>query len=126
MTLTAAFVLILAVPLVLWAIRADSRRGRTKTREELLVMLASGDWRYWKIALKELGRRGEDTSIHIPKLLPHLLADTHTVREATRITLVNQFPELRDALRDYRAADEADASRGKLTSLFEKYEVRAG
>jgi hypothetical protein len=57
------------------------------------------------------------------QLIPRLLADTRMAREAARITLTNQFPELRDQLLDYRAADDVTTSRQKLASLFEKYGV---
>ena len=87
-------------------------------------MLGSDDWRHWKLALKELKRRGDDTSIYVPQLLPRLLADTQMAREAARIILVGQFPELRDQLSGYRAADDIDSSRSKLTSLFQRYGVR--
>ena len=87
-------------------------------------MLGSEDWKYWELALKELKRRGEDTSIYVPQLMPRLLADTQMAREAARIILTGQFPELSDQLSDYRAADDVNSSRRKLTSLFEKYGVR--
>src|ERR1700694_2710482 len=122
MTTTTIVVLILAIPLVFWAMRADSRRWARKSREDLLGMIAADNWRYWQPALKELQRRGEDTSIHLPLLVPRLLADTRTAREAARITLVNQFPDLRDQLSDYRAAEEVDASGKKLALLLEKYQ----
>jgi hypothetical protein len=123
MTITTTIILILAIPLVLWAIRADSRRWTTRSREDLIGMLGSDDWKYWKLAMKELRRRGEDTSIYVPHLMPRLLADTQMVREAARITLASHFPEVRDHLSDYRAADDVNISRKKLTSLFEKYGV---
>jgi hypothetical protein len=117
-------VLILAIPLVIWAIRVDSRRWKTKSRDELLGMLVSDDWKHWTRALKELRRRGEDTSVHIPKLLPRLLADARMTREAARITLVDQFPDLGEPLSDYRATDDVERSRGKLAPLFARYGVR--
>lgn len=43
-------------------------------------------------------------------------------REAARIMLASQFPELRGQLSDYRAAD-VDASRKTVASLIEKYGV---
>lgn len=123
MTTTHIIVLVVAVPLVLWAMRADRRRWATRPRDDLAAMLAADKGGYWKPALKELKRRGEDTSIYLPLLMPRLLADTHRAREAARITLVDQFPELRDPLAGYRAAEDIDVSRGKLARLFEKYGV---
>ena len=121
MTTTHIIVLVVAVPLVLWALRADRRRWAAKSREDLAAMLAADEWGHWKPALKELKRRGEDTSIYLPLLVPRLLADTHRAREAARITLVDQYPEIRELLAGYRAADEVDVSRGKLARVLEKY-----
>jgi len=121
MSITSIVIVILAIPLVVWALRTDRRRWTSKPREELAGILVSDDWKRWKLALKELGRRGEDTALYIPHLLPRLLADSRTVREAARIVLLNRFPELREALAPYRAADDVAVSRRKLAGLLERY-----
>ena len=126
MTTERILILVLAIPLILLAIWIDKRRWWRKPRAELIAMLASENWRYWKQALKELRRRGEDTSVHLPRLIPKLLANSRVEREATRITLVNHYAELREQLADFRAADEVDISRQKLKSLLEKYGSNAG
>jgi hypothetical protein len=126
MSITSIVIVLLAIPLVLWALHVDRRRWTSKPSEELHGILASDDWKRWKLALKELRRRGEDTAVYIPQLIPRLLANSHTAREAARIILVNQFPELRQHLEAYRAADDVSVSRKKLAHLFEQYGVSQG
>ena len=116
-------ILLLAIPLILLAIWLDRRRWSRKPREQLVAMLTSDNWRYWKPALKELRRRGDDTSIYQPRLLSRLLAESRLEREAARITVADHYPELRASLADYRSADAVDSSRAKLKPLLERFAV---
>ena len=62
----------------------DRRRWRSKTREQLAAMLQGSDWRYYKMAIRELKRRGEDVSVHIPRLVGMLVSDSRVERGAAK------------------------------------------
>ena len=77
MTTTHIIVLVVAVPLVLWAMRADRRRWATRPSVTILPRCSLPIRGLLEPALKELKRRGEDT-LHLPSASHAALACGHS------------------------------------------------
>ena len=72
----------------------NTRSWRRKSRDELIRMLQSDDWRFHKAAIKEMRRRGEDVTVYLPRIVALLAADSKVERAAGQITIKDCFPEL--------------------------------
>ena len=102
----------------------DRRRWRSKTREQLAAMLQDSDWRYYKMAIRELRRRGEDVSVHLPRLVGMLVADSRMERGAAKVILGACFPELAGELKDFSPTASLEVCRARAAPLLERFGVR--
>jgi len=68
---------------------------RARPREKLLAMLESGNWRYYKAAILELRRRGEDVSVHAPRIQALLASGSRVERAAGAAIARACFPGLK-------------------------------
>jgi hypothetical protein len=97
-----------------------------KSTEELADILTGAEWRKWELALRELQRRGHDTSPTIKPLATRLLSGSKWERTAARIVLMNVYPETRPFLKNYDSEGDEATRRKSLEAFFAKYNVSAG
>jgi hypothetical protein len=118
---TSSGAIVFVVAVMLAAFVWETLKWRRKSHADLEKMIQGRDWRYWKTALKELKRRGEDIERFVPLLLSRMLTDKRMRREAARITLSDTFPYLRPELKPYSSADDPAISRDKLAPLVARF-----
>jgi hypothetical protein len=119
-------VLILLFALILvgaWYL--DIRSWHRKSRDELLYLLQSTDWRYHSTVLKELKRRGEDINVYIPQILARLVADSKIARCAAFLTLKDCFPDLAAEIKGFSGTADRNVCRAHVTGLLSRYRVAA-
>ncbi len=83
-------------------------------------MVTGGDWRRWKPAIEELGRRGDALEQYAIWPLGGLTSNSPMVREAARITLVDLYPEMKTKLKQcrYQSIDDVEVCRQKLATML--------
>ena len=64
----ATVLVILFAIAVVMAWYLDVNSWKKKSRQELLGMVQSKNWRFHRVAIKELQRRGEDTTVLHPTI----------------------------------------------------------
>jgi hypothetical protein len=102
----------------------DTRSWRRKSREELVRRLQSKDWRFHKVAIKEMRRRGEDVSVFLPGLVALLIADTRVERAAAQITIKACFPDLAAEIQGYSPSADVGVCRSKAAPLLSRFPLR--
>ncbi len=85
--------LIFPVCLLAAAWHYDKRSWRRKSREKLVGILRSGNWRCYRAAIQELRRRGEAVSVYRPRVVALLASPVSIERIAAQIIIGDCFPE---------------------------------
>jgi hypothetical protein len=101
----------------------DTRSWKKKSREELVLMVQSDDWRYHAAALKELRRRGENVAIYIPHIVKLLVAESKVDRTAAQMTIRDCFPELAREIQGYSPTSDLESCRAKAAPLLSRFGV---
>ena len=123
MPATVLVVLIAVGLVVAWYL--DTRSWKMKTREDLLQMVHSENWRYHKIAIKELQKRGEDTTVHIPQFVKSLVSESKFERSSAHITLQDCFPSIAAEIKGYTGTADISQCRVKAQPLLSRYGINS-
>lgn len=115
--------LIVVVPLLLCAWVIDIWLWRRKSRDKLVGMLKSDDWRSYKPAVLELRRRGDDVTIYLPRIVAMLVSNSKIERAAAKAIIKSCFPDLAGDVADYSATADIETCRGKAASLLSRFPV---
>jgi hypothetical protein len=96
--------------------RFESLRG--KSTDELRAILHSPDWLFYRNALIELDRRGEDIRQEVMPILDLLISDTRQQRIAGWYTLRELYPELASRVPDYKPEESSDVCKEQMQKLL--------
>lgn len=96
--------------------RFESMRG--KSSEELRAILRSSEWLFYRNALVELRRRGEDIENEVTPVLNLVISDAKRQRIAGWIILRELYPDLAARVPDYKPHEAADACKEKMRKIF--------
>ncbi len=96
--------------------RFESLRG--KTTEELRAILHGPDWLFYRNALVELRRRGEDIKQEVVPVLNLLISESRQQRIGGWLMLKKLYPELVSRVSDYRPEDLPDVCKEKMQKIF--------
>lgn len=99
----------------------DIRSWRRKSRDELIRLLRSDDWRFHKPAIKEMRRRGEDVAVYLPRIVALLVADSKVERAAGQMTIKDCFPELAGEIQGYSPTEDVQACCAKAAPLLSRF-----
>ncbi len=91
---------------------------REKTTEELRAILREPNWLYYRNALLELKRRGEDIRQEVVSVLNLLISELKQERLGGWIILKKVYPELAARVADYNPRDPVDTCKEKLQKVF--------
>jgi hypothetical protein len=128
MTQTTLILVIGCIVLLIGAYLADVRSWRTRSREALIEMIRSADWRRHLVAVDELRRRGEDVDVFLSRFLLLLAAESRIERAAAEDVIRKHYPLLAQQLKDCGSSSMADAAtcRHKIEPLLKSYSVAGG
>ena len=88
-------------------------------------MLRNNDWRFYKPAIQELKRRGEDVTVFIPKIVALLISETKMDRMAGLITLKDCFPELVSEIAGFSPSADITLCRAKAAPLLARFKLES-
>jgi hypothetical protein len=114
---------ILVAVLLAGAWLVDRELWRRKSRDKLIEMLHSDNWRRYKPAILELRRRGEDVTVHVPKIVALLLSKSKVERAAAKATIGACFPDLAKEVAGYSATADLEACRIKAGPLLSRFPI---
>jgi hypothetical protein len=117
--------LILVAALLAGAWFVDRWLWRRRSREKLIGMLQSNNWRLYKPAIRELRRRGEDVTAYIPRIVALLVSNSKTERAAAKTTISACFPDLIKEIAGYSATADIDACRARAAPLLSRFRIDA-
>jgi hypothetical protein len=96
--------------------RFESLSG--KTTEELRAISQGSDWLFYRKALRELRKRGEDIKPEVMPILNLLISDSKHQRIGGWLILKVLYPELASRVTDYKPQDAPDVCKGKMQKIF--------
>ena len=92
---------------------------RNKSSEELRAILHGQDWLFYRNALLELRRRGEDIRQEVMPVLNLLVADSRQLRIGGWLILRQVYPELASRVPEYNPREALDVCKEKMQKIFE-------
>jgi hypothetical protein len=123
MPATVLVILIAAALIVAWYLDVNS--WKKKSRDELVGMAQSRNWRFHRVALEELKRRGEDTTVYIPQFVALLVSESKIERASAHLTLQDCFPSIAAEIKGYTGTADLSQCRTKASSLLLRYGIES-
>ncbi len=96
--------------------RFESMAG--KTTEELRGILRSPDWLFYRNALVELRRRGEDIKAEVVPILHLVISDAKAQRIGGWMILREFYPDLAARVPDYKPAEPPEVCKEKMQKIL--------
>ena len=103
--------------------RLESMSG--KSLDELRAYLRSPEWVFYRNALMELRKRGEDIRPQVVPILELLISEAKTKRTAGWLVLKDFYPDLAARVADYRPLEPQEVCREKMQNIFLRATLRA-
>ena len=123
MPATVLVILFAIAVVVAWYLDVNS--WKKKSRQELLGMVQSKNWRFHRVAIKELQRRGEDTTVYIPQFVALLVSENKIERAAAHLTLQDCFPSIAMEIKGYTGTADLSLCRTKANPLLLRYGIES-
>lgn len=101
--------------------RFESMAG--KTNEQLRDILHGSDFLFYRNALVELRKRGEDISQEVLPILDLLVSDDRDRRTVGSMILRELYPDLAARISDYKPFETPDICRQKIQKIFIKMKL---
>src|SRR6266403_1121790 len=89
-----------------------------KTTEQLRAILQGSDWLFYRKALRELRKRGEDIKPEVVPILNLLISDSKQQRIGGWLILKQLYPELASRVSDYKPEDLPEVCKEKMQKIF--------
>jgi hypothetical protein len=101
----------------IFALRAfESMKGFSN--DQLRAMLRSPNWLFYRNALLELRRRGEDIKLEVMPILNLLISDVKKERMGGWMIFGEFYPDLAARVPDYKPAETPDVCKEKMQKMF--------
>jgi len=104
--------------------RFESMAG--KSLDELRAYLRSPEWIFYRNALKELVRRGEDIKEDVLPILELVISDSKSKRTAGWMLLKEFYPDLASRVTDYKPLEPPEVCREKMQNIFLRATLQTG
>jgi hypothetical protein len=96
--------------------RLESMSG--KSTEELKAILNSSNWTYYRNALVELHRRGEDINELVVPILNLLISESKSQRIGGWMILRQLYPDLASRVSDFKPQETPEICKDKLQKII--------
>ena len=91
---------------------------RNKSNDELRAILRGSEWLYYRNAILELQRRGEDIKPEVMPVLDLLISDIKQQRIGGWLILKQLYPELASRVPDYKPEEPQDTCKEKIQEII--------
>jgi hypothetical protein len=97
-----------------------------KSLDELRAYLRSPEWMFYRKALQELVRRGEDIKADVPPILELVISESKSKRTAGWMILKEFYPDLASRVTDYKPLEPPEVCREKMQNIFLRTTLQTG
>jgi hypothetical protein len=91
---------------------------KSKSTDQLRAILRGPEWTFYRVALIELRRRGEDIKPEVLPILNLLISDSRFHREGGWMILKEIYPDLAGRVPDYNPKETDDVCKEKMQKIF--------